>query len=86
MATLDARLSHLEATLLAPADTTIVVRFDAPPGQAKQQIQQLRALGDGREWSRLPGEAEAAFIDRANAEAARGAGVAVLMADTAPRR
>ena len=85
MATLDARLSHLEATLLAPADTTIVVRFDAPPGQAQQQIQQLRALGDGREWSRFPGEGEAAFIGRAEAEAARGAGVAVLIADATPQ-
>lgn len=82
MATLDARLSHLEATLLAPAEINIIVRFDAPAGQAQQQIQQLRALGDGHEWSRLPGEAEAAFICRAEANAARGAGVAVLIADT----
>jgi len=68
MQTLDTRLTRLEQAQPLEEGLTIIRRLIAP-GRLDAEIDFIED-GEGREWTRQPGEAEAAFIDRAASEAA----------------
>lgn len=66
MQTLDRRVSALEAAN-PPAEELTIIRRIVWPGHLGAEIDHIRD-GDGREWTRQPGETEAAFADRATSE------------------
>jgi len=72
MQTLDTRLTRLEQAQPLEEGLTIIRRLIAP-GHLDVEMDYIND-GDGKSWPRQPGEAEAAFIDRAATETAGNSG------------
>jgi hypothetical protein len=77
MQSLEKRLIELERTA-QKEDVTIVVHFDEP-GNLDSVVMGLEEYGGGQRWSRVTGETEADFIQRASEEAKRSKGFATLI-------
>lgn len=77
MQSIEKRLIELERTA-QKEEITVVIRFDEP-GNMGAEVMGLEAGGGGQSWSRVDGETEADFIQRASKEAERKQGIATLI-------
>lgn len=66
MQNLERRIAALE-TASPPAEELTLIRRFVVPGHLDAEIDHIRD-DDGKEWTRQPGETEAAFTDRATKE------------------
>lgn len=66
MQNLEKRVAALE-TIEAPAEELTIVRRFVWPGHLEAEIDHIRDAA-GQEWTRLPGESETTFTERAASE------------------